>query len=66
VAVRGRGAAVLEAAARVWWAAAGWGEEGQRPARVRIVGCLIPYREDVMHDILIRCIGSHIYRLHGG
>jgi hypothetical protein len=46
-------------------AAARWGG-GRRPARVRIVGCLIPCREDVMHDILIRCIGMHVYRLHVG
>jgi hypothetical protein len=31
-------------------------------ARVRIAGCLIPYREVVMHDVLIRCICTYIYR----
>jgi hypothetical protein len=42
------------------------GEEGRRPTWVRIVGYLIPCREDVMHNILIRCIGTHIYKLHDG
>jgi hypothetical protein len=48
-----------------WWGRGAAALGGSR-ARVRIVGCLIPCREDVMHDVLIRCIGTHIYRLHGG
>jgi hypothetical protein len=30
------------------------------------MGYLMPCREDVMHDVLIWCIGTHIYRLHSG
>jgi hypothetical protein len=52
--------------ARVWGRRLRGRGRGRWPARVRIMGYLMPCREDVMHDVLIRCIGMHIYRLHSG
>jgi hypothetical protein len=46
---------------RVWWRRPRGGEREGRPVRVRIVGCLIPCREAVIHDVLINCIGTYIY-----
>jgi hypothetical protein len=39
------------------------GEKG-RPARIRLGswGCLIPCRKAVLHDVLLLCICTHIYR----